>query len=111
MADWDQPVELHVDLQEGEDVGGVILCQGTGKDKHLITLVGRDLTSAEKHWTFPEQVLALACWGMKRLYRWVGFVPHVVVVLPTWSCQLLVRDKGVHARLSERLSYFIYSQR
>ena len=99
MADWDQPVELHVDLQEGEDVGGVILCQGTGKDKHLITLVGRDLTNAEKHWTFPEQVLAMACWGMRRLYRWVGFVPHVVVVLPTWSCQLLVRDKGVHARL------------
>ncbi len=47
-------MELHVDLVEGEDVGGVILCQGHGKDKRIVTMVGRDLTPTERHWTYPE---------------------------------------------------------
>ena len=92
-------MELHVDLIEGEQVGGVILCQGKGKNRELISLVGRDLTSAETHWTYPEQLLALACWGMRRLYRWVGFAPHTTAVLPQPACLTLVRDKAVHARL------------
>lgn len=44
-------------------------------------------------------MLGLACWGMRRLYRWVGFVPRVTVVLPQQHCLVLTRDKAVHAKL------------
>lgn len=57
------------------------------------------MTSAEVSWTYPEQVLAMACWGMRRLFRWTGFVPRVTVVLPRQHCLLLVKDKAVHAKL------------
>ncbi len=36
---------------------------------------------------------------MRRLYRWVGFVPRVTVALKEEACLLLVRDKNVHTRL------------
>ena len=36
---------------------------------------------------------------MRRLYRWTGFVPKVTVVLQEAACMVLVKDKGVHARL------------
>lgn len=88
-----------MDLQEGQTVGGVMLSQGSGKQRRLVALVGRDLTLQECSWTYPEQVLALACWGMRRLHRWTGFVPRVSIVLPQQHCLLLVKDKAVHARL------------
>ena len=99
VADWDQELELAVDLEEGDTVGGVVLSQGAGKSKRLVALVGRDLTAGELSWTYPEQLLALACWGMRRLYRWVGFVPKVTMAIKEEACLLLVRDKNVHARL------------
>ncbi len=99
VADWDQELELAVDLEEGDTVGGVVLSQGAGKSKRLVALVGRDLTAGELSWTYPEQLLALSCWGMRRLYRWVGFVPKVTVAIKEEACLLLVRDKNVHARL------------
>lgn len=54
VADWDQEMELVVDLEEGDTVGGVVLCQGAGKRRKIIALVGRDLSTAEKSWTHPE---------------------------------------------------------
>jgi hypothetical protein len=99
VANWEEEAELHVDLQEGDTVGGVVLSQGAGKHRQVVAMVGRDLTTAEESWTYAEQVLGLACWGVKRLFRWTGFFPRVTIVLPRQHCMLLVRDKGVHAKL------------
>ena len=99
VANWEVEMELTVDLLEGDIVGGVVLSQGSGKHRRLVAMVGRDLTTSEQSWTYPEQVLGLACWGMRRLYRWTGFVPRVTVVLPRQHCLVMTRDKGVHAKL------------
>lgn len=47
-------MELAVDLEEGDTVGGVVLSQGHGKHKKIVAPVGRDLTTTERSWTFPE---------------------------------------------------------
>lgn len=62
-------------------------------------MVGKDLSEAEKKLTAPEQLLALAVWGMKRLSGWLNFSTLVTIVLPSQDCMVLLRDKRVHARL------------
>jgi hypothetical protein len=63
-------------------------------------MVGRDLSEAEQKLTTPEQLLAMAVWGMRRLSGWLSFAAGgVSVVLPSKECLLLVKDKQVHARL------------
>ncbi len=54
VADWGEEVELAVDLEEGDTVGGVVLSQGAGRHKKIVALVGRDMTPGECSWTFPE---------------------------------------------------------
>lgn len=102
VADPDQPYELTVDVGEDDtaSAGGVILSQGRASQWKVITMVGRDLTEAETKWTRPEQLLAVAVWGIRRLSNWIAFARYgVTIVLPTTECMILVRDKGVHAKL------------
>lgn len=45
-------------------------------------------------------MLLLACWGVRRLARWILYAPEgVTVVLPSSECMVLAEDRTVHPRL------------
>ena len=81
LVDMSRGARIHVDADES-DCSTVMVQQDSKGEQHVVAMLGRELTKGEQRGTFFARLLLCACWAVKRLSRYVLYLPSRIIVLP-----------------------------
>ena len=76
-------MRIHVGVtssEKGADMSGVAV-QGFGSSYRVVAMIGRELTVTEAARPDLERWLLAACWCVRRLSRYMMYVPSVKVAV------------------------------
>ena len=84
---------------DNTDCSAVMVQLRQDGDMHVVAMIGRELTKSEQKCTMLERLMLCACWAVKRLSRYVLYLPSCVIVMPRVEETVCAQIGGLPPRL------------